>query len=334
MTEGATTDAATEPPTTATPPGRWAWPSDRRAGVIVGGLLLLAAALPPAWGWLDPRLQVLTVDPDAPGAFAGPDPWGRPWELVHALPLPDAPVEGLPPAVTDRAVRPATHWPREVTCAGALADRVREPPGQYSHLPGEQGAQPDPRWTRGSAALTPFGAPPRAGATPISCFVYSRGPDGVDDTGRGDDCVIDWVRTPTEIFWLGSRAVLVLLAGLVVAAHAAARLATGPRRGVKAEVARSVGAALALTLLVAGLVLAAFWADDWLAGRALRKVTDAVDDLGGARPLGLPPAAALLGSFLGASALAVLFARTRGRGVEVAPEGRAGEDGAPAPGLR
>ena len=58
-------------------------------------------------------------------------------------------------------------------------------------------------------------------------------------------------------------------------------------------------------------MLAAFWADDWLAGRALRKVTDAVDELGGVRPLGLPPAAALLGSFLGASALAVLWARTR-----------------------
>ena len=165
----------------------------------------------------------------------------------------------------------------------------------------------------------------------------SRGPDGVDDTGRGDDCVIDWVRTPLEVFWLGSRAVLVLLAGLVVAAHAAVRLATGPstRRGLKVEVARSVGAALALTLLLAGLVLAAFWADDWAAGRALRSVTDAVDDLGGVRPLGLPPAAALLGSFLGASTLAVLWGRTR-RSVEPpetdAPESISGA-GADGPSL-
>lgn len=296
------TDATTEPTTTAAAPGgRWAWPSDRRVGAIVGGLLLLAAALPPAWGWLDPRLQVLTVEPDAPGAFDGPDPWGRPWEVVHALPFPDAPIEGLAPAEPDRAVRPATHWPREVRLSGASGARLRIP--RQADALGR-----DPRWTWVARSGT-LGAP-------TGCLVYSRGPDGVDDTGRGDDCVIDWVRTPLEIFWLGSRAVLVLLAGLVVAAHAAARLATGPRRGTRTEVARSVGAALALTLLLAGLVLAAFWADDWLAGRALRTVTDAVDDLGGVRPLGLPPAAALLGSFLGASALAVLWARTRRRAAD------------------
>ncbi len=300
------TDAATEPTTTGAPPGRWSWPSDRRVGAIIGALLLLAAALPWTWARLDPRLEVVAVEPDAPGAFAGPDPWGQPWEVVHALPYPDAPIRGLPPAEPDRAVRPTTHWPREVTLDDGLLERVRTPSGVAT-------AVVDPRWSWARGALRP------SGGRFTSCFVYSRGPDGKDDTGRGDDCVIDWVRTPTEIFWLGSRAVLVLLAGLVVAAHAAARLSTGPRREIKAEVARSVGAALALTLVVAGLVLAAFWADDWLAGRALRTVTDAVDDLGGVRPLGLPPAAALLGSFLGASALAVLWLRTRRRAADADP---------------
>ena len=309
------TDAATEPTRTAAPPGRWAWPSDRRVAAIVATLLLLAAALPPVWGWLDPRLQVVALDPDLAGALDGADPWGRPWEVVDALPLPDVPIDGLPPADPTRAVRPATHWPREVNFSPALQERLRR--------------VEDWRDRRLMAVSRTAALKSRL---PSACYVYSRGPDGVDDSGRGDDCVIDWVRTPVEIFWLGSRAVLVLLAGLLVAAHAAARLATGPRRGIKTEVARSVGAALALTLLLAGLVLAAFWADDWLAGRALRTVTDAVDDLGGVRPLGLPPAAALLGSFLGAAALVVLWLRTRRRGVETETDAAGG--GADRPGLQ
>lgn len=291
------TQAASTAASRVAPPRRGLSRGDRAVLAAAFTLTLGGLALPHVLRLLEPRLTISEA-PEAPGfPVQGVDPWGRSWRVKPAY----------AGCTTNREV------PTGLGLALAGPDSWLETHGAAVcwDLDDREGSASGPMttWTR----LDRFRLRPITGGGQRAFYAYSRGPNGEDEGGRGDDVFVTSLGAlPIEKLHTYGRADLLLLALLLLGAHAARRLLLGPRGETRVEVARALAGALGVAAAVVSVAALAELVWPGAQERALRPLLSGLPRVGpGPRAPAAAAAALTAAGLLAGAALALRLVRRR-----------------------